>query len=151
LERDAVVAKNATTANDGKTYKVDYYNLDMILSLGYRINSKRATQFRQWATRVLRHHLLKGYTLDQKRIDILEEKQKICDQKLDWVLQAIDDKTLKPKQGIFYDGDVFDAHVFISDLIRSAQDSIILVDNYVDESVLVLLGDLPRYQYGIRY
>ncbi|MCP9452673.1 MAG: virulence RhuM family protein [Nitrospira sp.] len=69
LERDSVVAKNATTAADGKTYLVDYYNLDAIISVGYRVNSTRATRFRQWATRVLREHLTKGYTLNRQRFE----------------------------------------------------------------------------------
>ena len=68
LEKESVVAKNATTATDGKTYQVDYYNLDMIISLGYRVNSKRATQFRRWATKVLKEYLLKGYALDRERL-----------------------------------------------------------------------------------
>ncbi|MDU9050249.1 MAG: virulence protein RhuM/Fic/DOC family protein [Candidatus Electrothrix sp. Rat3] len=68
LERSAVVAKNATTAADGKTYQVDYYNLDAIISVGYRVNSKRGTQFRIWATTVLKQHLVQGYTLHQKRL-----------------------------------------------------------------------------------
>jgi len=68
LEREAVVAKNATTASDGKTYLVEYFNLDAILSVGYRVNSKRGTQFRIWATRTLREHLLRGYTLHEKRL-----------------------------------------------------------------------------------
>jgi hypothetical protein len=69
LERDSVVAKNATTAADGKTYQVEYYNLDAIISVGYRVNSTRATRFRQWATRVLRAHLTRGFTLDRARFE----------------------------------------------------------------------------------
>jgi len=149
LEIKAVVAKNATTASDGKIYMVDYYNLDMILSLGYRVNSKRATQFRQWATSILKQHLLKGYTLDQKRLDVLEEKQLLTDKKLQTVMQAIEDKSLKPKQGIFYDGEVFDAYVFVADLIKSAKESIILIDNYVDESVLTLFSKNPSIEVTI--
>jgi prophage maintenance system killer protein len=68
LMQSAVVAKNATTAADGKVYQVDYYNLDAIISVGYRVNSLRGTQFRQWATRVLRDHLVKGYTLNEQRL-----------------------------------------------------------------------------------
>jgi len=117
---------------------VDYYNLDMIISLGYRINSKKATQFRQWATRILKQHLLKGYTLDQKRLDVLEEKQVVMSQKLDKVIRTIKNDSPRPSQGIFFDGQIFDAHVFVSDLIKSAKSSIILIDNYIDESVLTL-------------
>src|SRR3989344_1939728 len=68
LERNAVVAKNATTAADGKTYLVEYYNLDVIISVGYRVNSKTATQFRQWATKILHEHITNGYTINRKRI-----------------------------------------------------------------------------------
>ena len=68
LAREAVVAKNATTASDGKTYQVDYYNLDAIISVGYRVNSKRGTQFRIWATTILKDHLLRGYSLNQRRL-----------------------------------------------------------------------------------
>jgi len=149
LEVKSVVAKNATTASDGKTYMVDYYNLDMILSLGYRVNSKRATQFRQWATKVLKQHLLKGYTLDQKRLDVLEEKQLLTDKKLDKVMQAIEDRSLRTKQGIFYEGEVFDAYVFVSDLIKSTKESIVLIDNYVDESVLTLFSKNPSVDVTI--
>ena len=69
LEGNSVVAKNATTAADGKTYQVDFYNLDMILSVGYRVNSKRGTQFRRWSSRILKDHLIKGYTLNEQRLE----------------------------------------------------------------------------------
>ena len=68
LSREAVVAKNATTASDGNTYQIDYFNLDAIISVGYRVNSKRGTQFRIWATQVLKDHLVRGYTLNQRRL-----------------------------------------------------------------------------------
>ena len=140
LEKDAVCANFAHTAEDGKVYDVKYYNLDVIISIGYRVKSKQGTQFRIWATNVLKQHLLKGYTLDQKRLDVLEEKQLLTDKKLATVIQAIENKSLKPKQGIFYEGEVFDAYVFVSGLVKSAKKSIILVDNYVDESVLTLFS-----------
>ena len=99
-----------------------------LISIGYRVNSKRATQFRIWATNILKQHLLKGYTLDQKRLDVLEEKQLLTDKKLNIVLHAIQDKSIKPKQGIFYNGEVFDAHVFVSKLVKQAKISIVLID-----------------------
>ena len=68
LERDSVVAKIATTAADGKTYRVDYYNLDAIISLGYRVQSRIATQFRRWATERLREYMIKGFTMDDERL-----------------------------------------------------------------------------------
>lgn len=143
LLKDSVCANFAHTAEDGKVYDVKYYNLDVIISVGYRIKSKQGTQFRIWATSVLKHHLLNGYTLDQKRLDVLEEKQVLTDKRLDSVMQAIEDKSLKPKQGIFYEGEVFDAYVFVSGLVKSAEVSIVLVDNYVDESVLTLFSKNP--------
>jgi len=149
LEKDSVCAKFAHTAEDGKVYDVKYYNLDVIISVGYRVKSKQGTQFRIWATSILKQHLLKGYTLDQKRLDVLEEKQLLTDKKLHKVMQAIEDKSLKPKQGIFYNGEVFDAYVFVADLIKSAKESIILIDNYVDESVLTLFSKNPTIEVTI--
>ena len=69
LDRDSTVANFATTASDGKTYQVEYYNLDVIISVGYRVNSKRATKFRQWATSILKNYILKGYVINKKRLD----------------------------------------------------------------------------------
>jgi len=128
---------------------VNFYSLDIVLAVGYRTNSAKAIKFRQWATNVLKQHLLKGYTLDQKRLNVLEEKQLLTDKKLQTVMQAIEDKSLKPKQGIFYDGEVFDAYVFVADLIKSAQESIVLIDNYVDESVLTLFSKNPTIEVTI--
>jgi hypothetical protein len=149
LEENSVVSKMEITASDGKRYKTRLYNLDAIISIGYRVNSKRATQFRQWATRVLRQHLLRGYTLDQRRLDVIEEKQLITDKKLEKVMRAIEDDSLRPTQGIFYDGQVFDAYVFIADLIKSAKHSVRLIDNYIDESVLIHFSKNQNIQVTI--
>ena len=92
LEKESVVAKNATTAADGKTYQVDYYNLDMIISLGYRVNSKRATQFRRWATSILKEYLLKGYALDQERLK--QEKLAELERTIETIIQAVESRTL---------------------------------------------------------
>jgi len=146
---NSVVSKMEITASDGKRYKTRLYNLDAIISIGYRVNSKRATQFRQWATRVLKQHLLRGYTLDQRRLDVIEEKQLITDKKLEKVMRAIEDDSLRPTQGIFYDGQVFDAYVFIADLIKSAKHSIRLIDNYIDESVFIHFSKNQNIQVTI--
>ncbi len=140
LEKNATTEEISVVQKEGKRDVkrcIEHYSLDAIISVGYRVNSKRATQFRQWATRVLRQHLLRGYTLDQRRLDVIEEKQLITDKKLDRVMQVIEDDSLRPQQDIFYDGEVFDAYVFVSDLIRGAKYSIRLIDNYIDESVLI--------------
>ena len=152
LEKHSTVRKFRIVQTEGKREverEIDFYNLDVIISVGYRVRSKQGTQFRIWATRVLRQHLLRGYTLDQKRLDLLEEKQIITNKKLDRVMQAIEDESLRPRQGIFYDGEVFDAHVFVSGLIRRAKHSIVLIDNYIDETVLALFAKNPDVEVTI--
>ena len=105
LIKDSVVAKNATTALDGKIYQVEYFNLDVIISVGYRVKSKRGTQFRIWANSILKEYLMKGYVLNQ-RIDRLERKLVEHDQKFDLLIKT----SLPPREGIFYDGQIFDAY-----------------------------------------
>ena len=146
LVKDSVWAKFAYTASDGKVYQVDYYNLDVIISVGYRVKSHRGTQFRQWANKVLKDYLLKGYSVNQ-RLKSLEEKvdSKLLqhEKQLDYLTDKVDffvRTSLPPVEGIFYDGQIFDAYKFATDLIRSAKISILLVDNYVDDSVLLMLS-----------
>ena len=122
----------ATTAADGKIYKVRYYNLDVILSVGYRVKSYRGVEFRRWASKILKEYLLKGYSVNQ-RLTQLEKRVSDTEEKIDFFVRT----SLPPVEGIFYDGQIFDAYKFASDLIKSAQKSILLIDNYVDESVLL--------------
>jgi hypothetical protein len=135
LQRNSVVKEYLTTASDGKRYKTNFYNLDVIISVGYRVKSQRGTQFRIWANQVLKDYLLKGYLINH-RIDKIENKLLEHDQKFDLIINT----HLPPKQGIFFDGQIFDAYIFVTNLIKSASSSIVLIDNYVDESVLVLLS-----------
>ena len=136
-----VVAKFATTAKDGKTYLVEHYDLDMILSVGYRVKSQRGIQFRQWANKVLKDYLLKGYAVNQRLLKIenqLENQQALLaehSEKIDFFVRT----SLPPVEGIFFEGQVFDAHAFVSDLIRAAKKRIVLIDNYIDDTVLKLL------------
>ncbi len=111
------------------------YSLDVIISVGYRIKSKRGTQFRIWANGILKDYLLKGYAVHQ-RIDRLEQKIFEHDRKFDLLIKT----SLPPNEGIFYDGQIFDAWKFAADLVKSANKSIIVIDNYIDESVLHLLS-----------
>lgn len=134
------------TAADGKKYKTKFYNLDAILSVGYRVNSKNATLFRQFANQVLKDYLLKGYSINQ-RINQLENKidSKLAthDRQLEELTNKVDffvRTSLPPLEGVFFDGQIFDAYKFVIDLIKSAKQSIILIDNYVDESVLLMLS-----------
>ena len=131
----SVVANFATTAADGKTCQVEYYNLDMILSVGYRVKSSRGVEFRRWANNVLKEYLLKGYSVN-RRLTELEQRVSKTEEKMDFFVGT----SLPPVEGIFYDGQIFDAYKFATDQIRSAKKSIILVDNYVDESVLLMLS-----------
>ena len=138
LSQNSVVANFATTAADGKIYQVEHYNLDVIISVGYRVKSHQGTQFRIWATNVLRDYLLKGYALNNRinRIEdnVYELKQKV--QEIDFHIST----KLLPTQGIFFDGQIFDAYKLVSEIIRSARQSIVLIDNYIDETTLTILS-----------
>jgi len=158
LDEKVVVRKNRTAtmhgAIDGKiqTHEVAFYNLDVIISVGYRVKSMRGTKFRQWATSVIREHLLHGYAIQQqlKRLEqhmdeklgaqhneIQEIKQTLSDhqEKIDFFVRT----NQPPVEGIFYDGQIFDAYRFVNDLIRKAKSRIVLIDNYVDDTVLAML------------
>lgn len=117
------------------TRRVRHYNLDAILSVGYRVSSANATKFRQWANKVLKDYLLRGYAINQ-RIERIEQRVSKTEEKIDLFVRT----SLPPVEGVFYDGQIFDAHVFASNLIKSAKSSIVLIDNYIDESVLVTLS-----------
>jgi prophage antirepressor-like protein len=122
-------------AKDGKTRKVNFYNLDIVISVGYRVNSKKATKFRQWATSVLKEYISNGYSINthkitEQRLMHLENDMQVVKSKI---------KDYEPQENhIFYDGQIFDAYIFLSDIIKSAKKSIKLIDNYIDESTLVL-------------
>ncbi len=122
--------------NDGKQkYVTKFYNLDAILSVGYRVNSRNAALFRRWANSVLKEYLMKGYSVNQ-RLNQLEQRVSRTEEKIDFFVRT----SLPPVEGIFHDGQIFDAYKFAADLIRSAKKSILLIDNYVDESVLLMLS-----------
>ncbi|MDD3322251.1 MAG: RhuM family protein [Paludibacter sp.] len=135
LDENSVYSILEYTASDGKNYKTAFYNLDAILSIGYRVNSKNATQFRIWANRILKEYLLNGHVVNQ-RFDRLERKILEHDQKFDLLIKT----SIPPNEGIFYDGQIFDAWKFAADVVKSAKKSIVLIDNYIDESVLHLLS-----------
>ena len=122
------------TAADGKLYKTKFYNLDAILSVGYRVNSINATMFRKWANSVLKEYLLKGYSFNQ-RFEKLEQRVSRAEEKIDFFVRT----SLPPVEGVFFDGQIYDAYELVSRLVKSARKRIILIDNYIDESVLTLL------------
>ena len=145
LKNMATVANFATLQKEGNRYverKVEYYNLDMILSVGYRVKSERGIMFRQWANTVLKEFLLRGFAINH-RIEALEASLNKHDNLLEEHEQKIDffvRTSLPPIEGVFYNGQIFDAYVFVSNLIKSAQKRLILIDNYLDESVLLMLS-----------
>ena len=134
LNKISVVKDFLTTASDGKDYHTKYYNLDVIISVGYRVKNIRGTRFRQWANSVLKEYLLRGHAINQ-RFERLEQRVAKTEEQIGFFVRT----ALPPVEGIFYDGQIFDAHTFVSDLIRSAQERVILIDNYVDDSVLKTL------------
>ena len=145
LEQESTCAKIAQVQNEGKrTIKrmILYFNLDMIISVGYRVNSKRGVKFRQWANSILKDYLLKGYVVNQ-RIAALEHQVSDLKDKVNFFVRT----SLPPVEGIFFDGQIFDAYRFVSDLIRKAKRSVVLIDNYVDDTVLSLLD---KRQDGVK-
>ena len=136
LDIDSTCSILEHMGNDGKQrYTTKYYNLDAILSIGYRVNSKNATLFRKWANSVLKDYLLKGYSIN-KRLSELERTVAQHTEKIDFFVRT----ALPPVEGIFYNGQIFDAYKFATDLVKSARRSIVLIDTYVDETVLLMLS-----------
>lgn len=132
------VANFATVQLEGErsiTRMIEYYGIDMVLSVGYRVKSRRGVDFRRWANAVLQDYILRGYAVNQ-RIERLEERVSEHDQQIKFFVRT----AIPPTQGVFFDGQIFDAYVFAADLIKSAKKSIVLIDNYIDESVLLLLS-----------
>ena len=115
--------------------RVNLYNLDVIISVGYRVKSIRGTRFRQWANRVLKEYLLNGYTIN-RRFEYIEQRLATAEEKIDFFVRS----SLPPVEGIFYDGQIFDAYAHIISLIRQARQSIILIDNYINVDTLTMLS-----------
>jgi hypothetical protein len=144
LDEDSVCSILELTAADGKNYRTKFYNLDAILSVGYRVNSINATQFRQWANKVLKEYLLRGYSVNQRLLHMesrIDHRLSEHDRRLDELTDKVDffvRTSLPPVEGVFFNGQIFDAYKFVCDLVKSADKRIILIDNYVDETVLTL-------------
>jgi hypothetical protein len=117
---------------------LEHYNLDMIISLGYRVNSKKATKFRQWATSVLKNYIQNGYAINTHKIT--EQRLLNLENDVGLIKSQIKNNTLELKQGIFFDGQIYDAYAFVSELIKKATQNIVIIDNYIDDTVLTLLA-----------
>ena len=155
LNMSATVRKFRTVQQEGNRSVVRtlaYYNLDAIISIGFRVNTAKGIEFRQWANSVLRNYLLKGYAINQRlvnlenRIDNRFESQNARINAIETKVDFFVHSSLPPVEGIFYDGQIFDAYHFVADLIRKATHSIVLIDNYVDDSVLAILD---KRQIGV--
>lgn len=149
LDKTSTVRKFRTVKNEGNrkvTRTLEFFNLDVIISVGYRVNTIRGVQFRQWANKILKEYLLRGYSINQRlmqledRIDrrLSEHDRHLLqlDEKVDFFVRS----SLQPIEGIFFNGQIFDAYALIADLIRQAKKRIVVIDNYIDDSVLVQLS-----------
>lgn len=139
LDEISTVKESLTVRKEGKRTvrrHVKYYNLDVIISVGYRVKSLRGTRFRQWANRILKEYLLHGYSIN-RRFEHIEQRLTIAEEKIDFFVQ----KSLPPVEGIFYDGQIFDAYAHIVNLIKQAKKSIVLVDNYINVDTLTMLSN----------
>lgn len=145
LEESATVRDFRTVRQEGKRQVVrtlTYYNLDAIISIGFRVNSKRGILFRQWANKVLKDYLLRGHAINY-RLEQIDTRLQKHERQIEYLTDKVDffvRTSLPPVEGIFHDGQIFDAYKFATDLIRSAKTSLLLIDNYVDESVLLMLS-----------
>ena len=145
LEKNATSSILELVRKEGKRNvkrKIEFYNLDAIISVGFRVNTKRGIEFRQWANKVLKEYLLRGYVVNT-RIAALEQhaaQQDIEIKELKDKVAFFVRSSLPPIEGIFYDGQIFDAYVHIVNLIKQAKQSIVLVDNYIDETTLTMLS-----------
>ena len=149
LEEVATVKEYLTVQKEGRRSvqrNISYYNLDVIISVGYRVKSLRGTQFRQWANKVLKEYLLRGYSINQRMMQ-LEDKIDRRFSEYDQHFRELDEKvdffvrsSLQPKEGVFFNGQIFDAYALVADLIRQAKTRIVVIDNYIDDSVLVQLS-----------
>jgi prophage antirepressor-like protein len=133
---------------------VSFYSLDIVLAVGYRTNSSKAIRFRQWATLILKNYIQNAYVINGEKITndrflSLEKEVIILKSKVENISNSLEDKTLKPKQGIFYNGEIFDAYVFVNDLLKNATNEIILIDNYIDETVFTLFSKYPNIKTKI--
>jgi len=138
LEYVTTVKDYLTVQKEGKRMvkrHINLYNLDVIISVGYRVKSLRGTRFRQWANRVLKEYLLNGYSVN-RRFETIEQRLTAAEDKIDFFVRS----SLPPVEGIFFDGQIFDAYVQIVNLIKQAKHSIVLIDNYIDETTLTMLS-----------
>ena len=139
--RSSTVANFATVQIEGDrsiTREIEHYNLDVIISVGYRVKSQKGVQFRKWATSILKEYIINGYAINKEKLN--EQRLHSLENDISNIKSHIKDNTLELKQGIFYNGQIFDSYIFISDIIKQSKKSIILIDNYIDDTTLTLFS-----------
>jgi prophage antirepressor-like protein len=133
---------------------VNFYSLDIVLAVGYRTNSSKAIKFRQWATSVLKSYITNGYAINSEKITNqrfkeLENDVVLLKSKVENISNSLEDNSLKPSNGIFFDGQTYDAYAFVNDLLKSAKGEIVLMDNYIDDTVFTLFSKYPELNIKI--
>ena len=157
LEKNSTTQKIRVVQKEGNREverDVDHYNLDMIISIGYRVNSLTATKFRQWATSVLKSYVTDGYAINSEKIthqrfkelenDVLLLKSKVAN-----ISKGLENSTIQPKHGIFYDGQIYDAYAFVNNLLKNAKSEVVFIDNYVDDTVFTLFSKYQNINFTI--
>ncbi|MGJ0302965.1 virulence RhuM family protein [Aliarcobacter cryaerophilus] len=157
LTRVSTVANFATVQIEGGreiTRDVEYYNLDVIISIGYRVKSQKGVRFRQWATSVLKNYIQNGYVINGEKITndrfvSLENDVNILKSQMNKINSKIKENSFEFNQNIFFDGQIYDAYSFVNDLIKLAKSEIILIDNYIDDTVFTLFSKYPNINFTI--
>jgi hypothetical protein len=157
LEKISTVAKNATVQFEGGREilrEIEYYNLDVVISVGYRVKSPKGVRFRQWATSVLKNYIQNGYAINgdkitNERFVSLENEVATLKSQMEEFKALVKDDAVKPKEGIFFDGQIYDAYAFINDLLKRAKSEVVLIDNYIDDSVFTLFSKYPNLKIKI--
>ncbi len=157
LTRVSTVANFATVQIEGGreiTRDVEYYNLDVIISIGYRVKSQKGVRFRQWATSVLKNYIQNGYVINGEKITndrfvSLENDVNILKSQINKINSKIKNNSLEFNQNIFFDGQIYDAYIFVNDLLKLAKEEVILIDNYIDDTVFTLFSKYPNINFTI--
>ncbi|MFY9100793.1 RhuM family protein [Aliarcobacter cryaerophilus] len=150
LTRVSTVANFATVQIEGGreiTRDVEYYNLDVIISIGYRVKSQKGVRFRQWATSVLKNYIQNGYAINNHKIT--EQRLFALENDMQFIKSKIKNNSLEFNQNIFFDGQIYDSYSFVNDLIKLANSEIVLIDNYIDETVFTLFSKYPNINFTI--
>ena len=142
-----ITTQHGAMSNKTQSKIINIYNLDIVLAIGYRVNSLKAIHFRQWATKILKEYIVNGYTINTHKIT--EQRLLNLENDMQVIKSKIKNTEFKIKQGIFYNGQIYDAYAFINDLLKSAKSEIILIDNYIDDTVFTLCSKYPNVRFTI--